>query len=302
MVEINRILCPVDFSEFSRHALQHAGAIARWYGSAITALHVIPPVTATAPAIGDISGYPPFVFTPDDLRRFEAELASFVQPVAGDIPLESRVIEGGITGEIVRLAEELPADLIVMGTHGRSGFDRLLLGSVTEKLLRKAPCPLLTVPRRAADAEAAPPPPLFRRMLCAVDFSPSSLRALSLAESLAEEADATLIVLHVLEPISVFEPVVVGEGGAHATDPDARTAARRRLRDVVSDEARTYSHLSEVIANGKPHREILREAAERGIELIVMGAHGGRLGLAAFGATTNHVVREAGCPVLSVRA
>jgi hypothetical protein len=76
-----------------------------------------------------------------------------------------------VTGEIVRLAEELPAGLLIMGTHGRSGFDRLLLGSTTEKMLRKAPCPVLTVPRLAPDA--APTPPMFDRILCPVDFSPS---------------------------------------------------------------------------------------------------------------------------------
>jgi nucleotide-binding universal stress UspA family protein len=300
MIEIARILCPVDFSEFSRHAVDHALAIAHWYGARVTALHVIPPVATAIPA-GDAGIYPPLVLTPDELRRLQTELAAFVGGGAGEPPVEALVVAGRITSEIVRLAREMPADLLVMGTHGRSGFERLLLGSATEKMLRKAPCPLLTVPRRAPDAVPAGGA-LFTRILCAVDFSPSSLQALALAESLAKEADAELTVLHVLEPVSFVEPVTMGGSGAPPIDPDAPTAARRRLSGVVSSEARTFSHLSEVVTSGKPYREILREAADRRSELIVLGAHGGGLGVAAFGSTTNHVVRDATCPVLSVRA
>jgi nucleotide-binding universal stress UspA family protein len=146
-------------------------------------------------------------------------------------------------------------------------------------------------------------PILFKRILCAVDFSPSSLQALAMAESLAKEADGSLSVLHVLEPASIFEPVVMGgPGGAAGPSPDARKAARARLRELVSQDARTFSHVTDVVTSGKPYREILREASERRAELIVIGAHGGRLGLSAFGSTTNHVVREAACPVLTLRA
>jgi nucleotide-binding universal stress UspA family protein len=89
------------------------------------------------------------------------------------------------------------ADLLVMGTHGRSGFEQLLLGSVTEKVLRKASCPVLTVPRRHPDA-VPETPVLFKEILCPVDFSDCSMRALNHAMSLAQEADAHLTVLHVM--------------------------------------------------------------------------------------------------------
>jgi universal stress protein A len=83
---------------------------------------------------------------------------------------------------------------------------------------------------------------------------------------------------------------------------EVRTGARRRLEGVISREARVYSHVSEVVLSGKPYREILREATEQASDLIVMGAHGGVLGALGFGSTTNHVVREATCPVLTLRA
>ena len=130
------------------------------------------------------------------------------------------------------------ADLLVLGTHGRSGFERLLLGSVTEKVLRRAPCPVLTVPRH--HPEAVPPPPvLFKRIVCPLDFSDSSLRALEYALSLAQEADAHLTAMHVIE----YEPVgTTGLIEAGAADLDLTMAqfqaqweerAARRLDDAI---------------------------------------------------------------------
>jgi nucleotide-binding universal stress UspA family protein len=299
MIEIKHILCPVDFSESSRRALGYAASIARWYGATVTVLHVIPPVSSLSPAT-PAALYPPVVFTADDLERFERDLATFAAENCAVQPSRMLAVAGGVTSEIVRVAGELPADLLIMGSHGRSGFDRLLLGSVTEKMLRKAPCPVLIVPPHAPES-AGPAGEPFRAILCAVDFSPASLRALAFAESLAEEADGRLDVLHVLEPGSVFEPVPMGGPRSPATDIAARSA-RDRLAQLISRDARIYSHVSEIVAAGKAYAEIAREASERHSELIVIGAHGGHGGLAAFGSTTNHVVREATCPVLMVHA
>ena len=299
MIEVKRILCPVDYSEHSRRAANYAFVIAKWYGATVTGLHVLEPIPALLPSAGE-GLYPPFAFTRDDLEQFRMQLETFMRDCAGDRPVEAMFVEGGVSSEIVRVARELPADLIVMGTHGRSGVDRLVLGSTTEKLLRKTPCPLLTVPAHAPDA--TPLPVLFRRILCAVDFSPSSLRALSFAESLAEEADARLCVIHIVEPPLLFEPVPMGASGGAVSAAEVRADARRRLEEAISRDARVYSHVSEVVMSGKPYREILREATEQGSDLIVMGTHGGMLGALAFGSTTNHVVREATCPVLTLRA
>ena len=295
MVSITRILCPVDFSEFSRHALDCAIGIARWYGAEVTALHVVPPITAAAPPTGE-GLYPPLVFSEEDLQQFRHELDAFAGLPA--VPaLDTRVSQGNATSEIVRLAKELPADLLVMGTHGRSGFERLMLGSVTEKVLRKSPCPVLTVPPRAP--AVVPVNGLFSRVICAVDFSPASLRALALAQSLAGEAAAGLCVLHVLEPVSVFAPVPAAEAKAGATAERCREA-RHRIDELIGDDARAFTDVADVIVAGKAYQEILRVALEQRADLIVIGAHGGPRGLPAFGSTTNHVVRQATCPVLTV--
>ena len=298
MVTMGRILCPVDFSDSSRQALDYAVGIARWYDAGITALHVIPPITSMLPVSGG-GLYPPLVFGPEELQQFRSELESFAR-ASGVEALDTEVVQGSVPGEIVRFANELPADLLVMGTHGRSGFERLMLGSVTEKLLRKSPCPLLTV--RPGSPAVAPVNALFSRVLCAVDFSPASVRALTLAQSLAGEAAARLCVMHVLEPVSVFEPVVaVGPDDLPAVNADHRREVRHRLEGLVSGDTRAFTDVAEVVVSGKPYREILRAADEQRSDLIVIGAHGGRLGLPALGSTTAHVVREALCPVLTVR-
>jgi nucleotide-binding universal stress UspA family protein len=296
MTPIKNILCPVDFSTFSRNALDHAAAIGLWYDATVTALHVLPTVTAFIPAAGE-GLYPSLVFSDADLRQFRDELEAYARQ-SGVAHIVSEVVQGSVVREIVRRANELPADLLVMGTHGRSGFDRLMLGSTTETLLHKAPCPVLTVPAHAPDASPVSAP--FTRVLCAVDFSPASLRALALAESLAGQAAANLTLLHVLEPVSVFEPVAVAADGLPVSG-ERFLAARNRLEELVKPDTRAFADVGETVAAGKPYLEILRAAAEQRSDLIVLGVHG-RHGLAGFGSTTTHVVREAECPVLTVQA
>jgi nucleotide-binding universal stress UspA family protein len=190
----------------------------------------------------------------------------------------------------------------VIGTHGRSGFQRLFLGSVTEKVIRKATCPTLVVPPRAPDVPAASPIQ-FRRILCAVDFSESSLEALAYAINMAEEADAQLTALHVVE----FPLVLVGEPAAPVPDlsrlREATAAdARRKLHELIPEQARTYCTVDTTIVEGRAYREILRHATEQQSDLIVMGVHGrGTLDLLVFGSTTHHVIRASTCPVLIIR-
>src|SRR5436309_1153004 len=144
MLTIRRILCPVDFSDFSRPALDLAFALAARSGAEILALHV------TAPSLPPTAAFPevPAILTldPTVMDRLRAELASFVAPSrTPDVPLRSVVAQGAPVTTILLEAQALGADLIVMGTHGMGGFERWVLGSVAEKVLRKAPCPVLAV-------------------------------------------------------------------------------------------------------------------------------------------------------------
>lgn len=130
MVDIQRILCPIDFSDASRHALEHAAAAARWHEARITVVHVDITLTPRDMTEGFV------VLPPVRPGNATEAVRRFCTPVLIAGSFEIVVTEGNAAKEIVRLAERMPADLLVMGTHGREGFERLFLGSVTEKVLR----------------------------------------------------------------------------------------------------------------------------------------------------------------------
>lgn len=301
MISIARILCPVDFSLFSRHALEHASAIAKWYDAEVVALHVAPtpPQMASPPVCGISAALP--VYGAEEQQRLMRELDGFVQSYAATVKTFSRRIEiGGPVWRILECAAALPADLIVMGTHGHSGFERLMLGSVTERVLRKAPCPVLTVPRSVASTD--PDRPLvFKKIICPIDFSRGSLEGLKFALSLAQENDACLTLLHVIERPE-YEPAGDDPFSVPESLQYIAGFASDRLTAVVPVAAASWCRLEKMVLVGKPYREILRVAAERKADLIVMGVLGRNpVDLALFGSTTQHVVRSAGCPVLTTR-
>jgi nucleotide-binding universal stress UspA family protein len=289
MIEIRQILCPIDFSDFSRRALNHATAIAHWYGATVTRLNV---QSSPAMAMAGPEMLPVMVVTAETRADLVAAMTRFAQDEAvSTVPYRCEIREGAPANEILASASEIPSDLIVMGTHGRSGFERLVLGSVAEKVLRKAACPVLTVPFTTTNVVPAPPP--FKRILCAADFSACSMRALDYAVSLAQEANAFLAVAHVVD----LSP---RSGSELQKLEDERSD---RLSRAVPDEARVYCTVETLMARGVPYREILRLASEQRSELIVLGIHGRTAAEMFFmGSTTNQVVRHATCPVLTIRS
>jgi nucleotide-binding universal stress UspA family protein len=298
MIEIKRILCPIDFSDFSQRAVDHALAIARWYESTVTLLHVraLVPIAPAAPEM-----LPPMALTAEERDGLLATLARYLPQDPG-VTIERDVVEGHAATEILERAKNPPSDLVILGTHGRTGFERLLLGSVTERVLRKAPCPVLSVPRQA---ETTTPAPLFKRILCAVDFSDCSMRALDYAVSMAQEADACLTILHVFD----LEGAMSEHWRDRLTPPSLRkeldtleSERRDRLTRAIPANVNSYCDVETVMGSGTPYKEILRVAMEKQSELVVMGVHGRNAAdLLFFGSTTNHVVRQAPCPVLTIR-
>jgi nucleotide-binding universal stress UspA family protein len=302
MIELRRILCPVDFSDHSLHALSHAAALARWYSAPLTVLFVyrtgLPPA-ALAPGMGPV-GAEALALSPADRERLTADLQQFVATAgATDLAVDVKLGEGDIVHEIVQQAHAGGADLIVVGTHGRSGFERLILGSVTHKLLRKAPCSVLTVP----PASAAPPAPrLFARILVATDFSDAAQRAMTYALSLAQEAEAHLTIVHVVEMPDTTGEWVYSTNDMTKLVSEIMRISKDKLSDAVPASVRDWCQVNERLETGRPDREILRAAAEEQAALIVLGTHGhGMLDRFLFGSTAEHVVRQARCPVLAVR-
>jgi len=307
MIEVKRILCPIDFSDHSRRALDHAVTIARWYDATVAALHVysVTPVVAYGPGTPVLESV---VLTPEDREQLTTEITRFVEAEgAPGVPLEVMLREGNDVHEILMQASDMKADLLVVGTHGRSGFERLVLGSVAEKVLRKAECPVLSVPSHAPDAVPSAPG-LFTRILCAIDFSDASTLALTYAMSLAQEANAKLTVVHVMQydmgaALPVFEGI---EAYGHLTSNEFRRSYEERCREhlekSVPDAVRAYCSVETILKSGKAYEEILRVAAEQQSDLIAIGVHGRNVAdRMFFGSTTNHIVRQATCPVLALR-
>ena len=301
MVTIRRILCPLDFSEFSRHAFVRAAAIARAHGATITALHVVPVRLPVAPLPLEAVSLVPPRLTPDQLARARVELAEFARlDSAVAVPIECDVIEApAIHEEIVAQAARLHADLIVLGTHGRSGFQRLFLGSVAEKVVRLALAPVLTV-GAAADGSAGS----FTRIVCGIDFSDCSFAALGYALAIAAGSDTEVTAVNVIEwtPIG-YDPLVGPPTDLAGYRMSAEASARKRLRKAVANAHPADVPVHQIVTSGKPHHELLRVAKETQADLIVLGMHGRNpIDRLFFGSTAEPVLRQAECPVLTVRA
>ena len=296
-IEIDHILCPMDFSVQSQHTYSHAIAMARWYDARITALHVVVtrPVFEAVPSIYTVT-LPPIKL--DQLRRdLVLDLERCVRtPDASQLHVDVVVREApSVHHEILAQAVSLNSDLIVIGTHGFGGFDRLVLGSVTEKVLRKASAPVLVIPPRA---EATPTSPVrFKRILCPVDFSTGATAGLAYAVSLAEEADAELTLLNVVDDVVMYDLAMSAQDVAAL-----KRSSVEALEQLLPADVRTYCSVETLVTEGRPAREILKAATARAADLVVMGVQGrNALDRMVFGSTTHAVIRAASCPVLTVR-
>lgn len=293
MLTLTRVLCPTDFSEVSTKAEAYATALADHYGASLHLLHVDPPMPIMAP-YGEI---------PVDVRLFEEQREQALADLAaaGDrarargVDTATSVRGGHAAREILAVADEQAADLLVIGTHGRGGVEHLLLGSVAEKIVRKAPCPVMVVPPASHPETGV----LFSRILCPVDGSAASQDAVSFALSLARETDGELMLLYVVEPVPAS-----GEFGALDVEEYRRLGeahAKTVLAAAVPAEVREWCRVRELVSTGKPSERIVEAARTSQADVIVMGVRGrGAIDLMAFGSTTNDVIRRAACPVLAV--
>jgi nucleotide-binding universal stress UspA family protein len=282
VTDLIAILCPVDRSEPSRKALEHAAALAAHHGARLRVIEVASPDRAEV-------AWPPRESGNLDRRALFNELQEFVQPLRpAGVAVDVYLRVGDAAQEIVHESNSFPADLIVIGTHGRTGADLERLGSVTEHVLRRADCPVLTVPARCpagTSLRAAP-----KTVVCGTDFSAAASRALQEALSIAQAMDSYLIVVHVID------------GRRKLPSGQDTEAARRRLAEALPAEARRTIRAEDIVTTGEPALEIVRIARLRGANLIVLGVYGtGSPDVPTIGSTTYRVIRDAGSPVLTVR-
>lgn len=291
MLEIKLIHCPVDFSEFSIRAYLYALSLAEHYGAKLVAQHVIEishyPFADYAAASGDYAE-----FSRSLREGGKQRLQEFVKAHSHDaIQPELVVHEGTAPDCILAHAEKYKADLIVIGTHGRRGYDRLVLGSVTNRVMRRASCPVLAISnsqqKSVGDGEAKHQ---LRRILFCTDFSQNSERAFNYAVSATREYDAELTLLHVVE--DTRNPSKAQAAIATATE---------QLDKMIQTEIGKAPKIKTVVRMGKPYQQIIELAVETQTDTIVMGVRGrGAVDLAVFGSTTYRVLQLGPCPVLAV--
>ena len=295
-LKIKRILCPIDFSEFSVSAYQHALSVAEHYQAKLMAQHIVElwrhPSADFAASAGLYEEYS------QALRESgKKQLQEFVENHTHDEIQPELLVQVGVAADsILSFAQLQKADVIVMGTHGRRGFDRLMLGSVTDRVMRRVPCPVLAVSKPLDDSmltakERGHVHHLSRILFCA-DFSENSERALNYAVSVTTEFDAELTLLHVLE-----------EAPSPAKTEEATAAAAERLDRLIPPEGRKSLKIRTAVRIGKPYAQIIQLAMEAQIDLVIMGVRGrGALDLAVFGSTTYRVMQLGSFPVLAVRS
>jgi nucleotide-binding universal stress UspA family protein len=279
-----------DFSEPSEAALPFAVSIAREFGSKVHALHVLIPkmYTYTTPDMTMASMEAQEEAAQRDIERLGSQLTG--------LPHECIVERGvDIWQSLERAIKDYNIDLIVLGTRGRTGAQKLLLGSVAEEVFRRSQVPVLTIGPEAHGGVHKSAK--FRSVLFPTDFTQESLGATPYALSFAEENQARLILLHVMKEIETKESV--------RDLQDAASNAASRLYEVVPSAAGLWCRPEAVVQIGNPAERILQTAKDRGVDLIVLGLRDVRRHLGAathLERTTAHkVVAHAACPVLTMR-
>jgi nucleotide-binding universal stress UspA family protein len=300
-ISVKNILFATDFSEASQAALPYAAAIARRYDSQLHVAHIMSPASYIIPYLPEVP------VTLDSIHEAaRADVRERMETVASHlktVPHHTYVREGEVWESLSDIIRSHEIDLLVVGTHGRTGVEKLLLGSKAEEMLRLAHCPVLTVgPTIAGRAKLTaiegdgshltPVEISVRQIVYATDFSPQSFAAASFATSLAQEFQSKLSLLHVIE---------------RPTDPGQAVAidlALQRLERLVPEGANLWCSPQPTVRIGRPADCILQEAMDSHADLIVLGVRAAvdHLGAAThlLWATAHKVIAHAPCPVLTV--
>lgn len=293
MLDIKKILFPTDYSACAEHAFSQAAYLAERYDAQLHVLHVAEPSSTSLPL--DV--------TEADLAAdlnlpLPAPIPSAAPPKDGGLlTVEAPPLKGSVAQAIVAYAEEHDIDVIVMGMHGRSGTERLLLGSVAAKVVRLATCPVFTVRQdTTTDRKGA-----LRRLLVPFDFSEHARQAVAYAADLAATYDAHLDLLHLIEQTA--QPTFYGIEPITAQIPYIQRQAHAALEAVAYEARQGGVSVETHVHVGHPAYAIIDFAAHQGSDLIVIATHG-LTGLKRFflGSVAEKVVQHAPCPVLTVKS
>src|SRR5215470_536396 len=287
-IQLKNIVFATDFSPAASAALPFAGSIAKLFGANLFAVHARAPENYALPAteVWPIAN--------EQLERETASLKNNLRENYPSIPIEVITLDGGVVTVIDEVAKEKNADLIVLGTNGRRGIGKFFLGSVAEEVLRKAPCPVLTVGPHVNTETFKQTK--FGKVLYATDFSEGTPAAVAFITAFAEENDARLVLLHVIEPPKTGDLVRPHELESGAMD---------RLNSFVPREFAVTHKPKTIVMHGAPGDKILEVAEKEGADLIVLGVRKAKGYIRATHlptAVAHQVISRATCPVLTVRS
>jgi nucleotide-binding universal stress UspA family protein len=277
-ISVKKILLATDFSEASRAALPYVRAIASHYKSEVYVVHVVG---------SGVFSLLPLREQEKALHEAEQGMRGFLQSGLGSSPRWKHFVKGGEASDVLyEFGKELDIDLLVLGTNGRRGLKRFVLGSVAEEIFRRVPCPVLTVGPKAR--RKMPQEVRLRHILFATDLAPSSLEALPCAIQLAKEYKAPLTVLHVAKTKKRGREVEV------------------QLAALIPPKRKLQLKHDLLVLMGSPVSTILRTAGNKPSDLIVLGVRSGgtwdRAATHAPGPVAYNVIAQAPCPVLTLRS
>ena len=294
--DIRTIFCATDFSKLAEQVVAYGITLAREFNAKLLVCHIVdfPTVTMYGEAVaGPI----------EHQNRFMDYAKEEISRLIGDAPVDSQAIVtlGNTTEEITRLVAEFHADLVITATHGRSGLKRFFLGSVTERLTRTLHCPLLVLPGSEEAKIMGPQKFPFKRILVGCDFSSDSDLAFKTSLSMAQEFQSELHMVHVVEPSGYKELFKMPAEQGEKFKQDLYEMIKDRLKAMVPEEALHWLSLHTHLLVGKPYAELIRYAEINDVDLIALGIRGqGMVEELLVGSTTDRVIRNAPCPVLSI--
>jgi nucleotide-binding universal stress UspA family protein len=285
------ILSAIDFSDFTNTVLDHGVSLCKKYSARLLLVHVT--IDANTLLEHNETSLDVVALQEENTRYAEKALANLIK--GQGVESVSIVGKGSPADEISRIATEQEADLVVTATHGRSGFKRLLIGSVTEKLLKTLRCPMLVVHAREQES---PLPEKFElklnKILVGCDFSPDSKLALDYGMNLAREFQAELHLSHVIKPS--FYAAKLQES------KELRIRLAEQLDSLLPESQRTGVIVKAAVLDGEPYLELMKYASQQDIDVVVLGIRGHTLWEKLLvGSTTDRLVRHTTVPVLAVR-
>ena len=295
---IMRSLLATDFSQWARRAEDYAYALAYSWRASLTVLSVAefpPELNPDYPVNRE--------YLADLLKQASSQLVDLKgRAERRGIALMTRIATGIPSEEVITAARAEDSDLIVVGTRGKTGLAHVLLGSTAERVIRGAPCPVMTVRTEPSDAEgdgARSRHIALERILVPVDFSECSLDALEYAVVVAQQAKASMMLLHVLEPVSYGLDFTFSHSRTREQEREIWT---KRLEGLISSHEHSHVPMESQLRGGLPSDSILDSAKTLRCNLIVLGTHGRRgISHVISGSVAEAVLRKARCPVIAVR-